>query len=141
MFSKKYRVVAYNNRMYKDFRFVDNTIRTLMGAKFWIGEKGDRTRYLYNIYDTKTETLLWDFSELFSDYERVKNIILKTSPIYSEALMNLIFNFKNKWENLYYNSISIYFEDLMAIYQAQMDQYRKQYNNAEKILDHANVND
>jgi len=48
--------------------------------------------------------------------------------------MNLIFNFKLKWEPEFKNSISIYFEDLMAVYQAQMDKYKKKYEEAENKL-------
>jgi hypothetical protein len=134
MFQRKYKVVAYNNRMYKDFRFVDDNIRTLAVSKYWIAQYGDRTRYLYNIYDVETKTLVYDFSELFRDYERVRNIILKTTPIYSDSLMKLIFNFKSKWEPEFKNSISIYFEDLMAIYQSQMDMYKKQYDYIDNML-------
>jgi len=72
---KKYRVVAYNNRMYKDWRFVGNDVKTLSGAKYWIAQSGDRTRYLYNIYNIETETLVYDYSKLFKDYERVRSII------------------------------------------------------------------
>jgi hypothetical protein len=137
---KRYKVVAYNNRMYKDFRFVDDNLRSLSGAKYWIAQSGDRTRYLYNIYDVETKTLIYDFSEMFSDYERVRNIVQKTSPIYSESLTNLIFNFKTKWEPEFSNSISIYFEDLMAIYQSQMDQHRKKYKEAENKLNGTKTN-
>lgn len=113
----RYKIAAYNNRMYTGYRFVDNKVRSLIGAKFWIAENGNRNRYLYNIYDTTTEKFLYDYTDLFRDFEHAKKIIRSSnSLLYEETVINYINNFKKKWEPKAGVSISAYFEDLMTLF-------------------------
>ena len=120
-----YKVVAYNPRTYRSFRYVDDEERTLWGAQYWIGANGDMSRYLYDIMDTRTDKLKYDYTELFKDFSHIKKIILKTNSNYSEPLLIYIFNFKKKWEKRAGVSTSIYFADLMTLYQSEMAKYEQ----------------
>ena len=125
MFTSMYHIVAYNNRMYKGHKYVNNNLYTFYGAQRWLFENGNRSRYLYDLLDAKTGKLYYDYTEMLNDYEAVKNTIHSTNLIYEESLMNYIFNFKQKWTKFCGEaSISIYFEDLMTMFQFQMDKYR-----------------
>jgi hypothetical protein len=119
----RYKVVAYNPRMYRSFRYVDDEERTYLGAKYWIGANGDMSRYLYDIIDTRTGKLQYDYTEMFRDFNHIKKIIFKTNANYSDPLMIYIFNFKKKWEKRIGVSTSIYFADLMTLYQSEMEKY------------------
>jgi hypothetical protein len=125
MFTKKYQIIAYNNRMYKGYRTVNSELYTFYGAQMWLYENGKRERYIYDLLDTYTGKLYYDYTKMFDDYEAVKNIISKTNGNYEEPLKQLIFNFKHKWSKFCgEQGIAIYFEDLMTMFQFQMDKYR-----------------
>ena len=122
---KRYYIVAYNNRMYKGYRYVNSNLYTFYGAQYWLFENAKRNRYLYDLLDITTNKLYYDYSEMFSDYERVKRLIAITNANYEEPLKQYIFNFKIKWTKLCgEEGISIYFEDLMTMFQFQMDKFR-----------------
>lgn len=122
----KYRIVAYNNRMYKNYRFVDNKKYSYLDAKLWIEQNGDRDRYLYDLYDTKKKEFFYNYGEMINEYQIVKNQLNsdKNNGHHSEALKIYIFNFKEKWQIKHSNKApQIYFEDLMTLYNEKMNIY------------------
>jgi len=128
IFQRRYRIVAYNNRMYKDYRFINSQKYTYFGVKEWIEKNGDRDRYLYNFYDIITKTLLYNYEKMIKEYEEVKKVIndYRINGKHEETLLNYIFNFKNKWEKHYSKKApQIYFEDLMVLYNEKFKYYKK----------------
>jgi hypothetical protein len=124
VYFKRYRIVAYNNRTYSGFRHVNEQVYTILGAKMWLSENADRTRYVYDLYDIRKKSLVYDYTGMFDDFESVKKLILKTNANYEDAMRKLIFNFKLKWTpKAGDQAASIYFADLMSIFRAHMEQF------------------
>ena len=126
IFAVKYRIVAYNNRMYKNYRFVDNKKYNFIDAKLWIENNGDKDKYLYDFYDTKKRELFYNYEEMIDDYYAVKNLIKsdKNNGHHVEALKNCIFNFKEKWQIKHTpKTPQMYFEDLMTIFNENINVY------------------
>jgi hypothetical protein len=121
-------IVAYNNRTYEGYRFVFPETYTFFGANYWINQHGDRTRYIYDLYDVVLRKMVTNYQPMIDEFNYVKNIILKTTAAHSIPLRVYIFNFKHKWEKRFgKNAVGIYFSDLMAIYKTQMEQTGIEY--------------
>lgn len=119
---KRYMIVAYNNRTYKGYKFVMPEAYTFFGANYWINQHGDRTRYVYDLYDIVLRKLVLNHQPMIDEFEYVKSSILKTTAAHSTPLRVYIFNFKTKWEKKFGKAAAaIYFSDLMAIYKSQME--------------------
>jgi hypothetical protein len=126
IFTSKYRIVAYNNRMYKNYRFVDNKLYNFIDAKLWIENNGDRSRYLYDLYDIKKNELFYNYENMIDEYYTVKNIInsKNNNGHHVEALKKFIFNFKDKWQTKHTKKApQMYFEDLMTIFNEKINIY------------------
>jgi len=124
LYFKRYRIVAYNNRMYKGYRCVNDVVYTMIGAKMWLYEKADRTRYVYDILDLRKEKLVYDYSVMFEDFESVRIVIRTTDGNKMDSVRKLIFNFKHKWTPIAGDqAASIYFADLMVLYQEKYKDY------------------
>jgi hypothetical protein len=120
LYFKRYHIVAYNNRMYKGYRYVNEEVYTMLGAKLWINEYADRTKYVYDLFDIKKQKLVYDYSIMFLDFDAVKEIIRTTNGIRQEAVRKIIFNFKHKWTPVAGDqAASIYFADLMTLFSEQ----------------------
>lgn len=120
---KRYMVAAYNNRIYEGYRFVDTETRTYFGACYWINQHGDRSRYVYDLYDVVLRKMVINYQPMIDEFDYVKKSILKTTADHSTPLRVYIFNFKMKWEKRFgKNAVGIYFSDLMAIYKTRMEQ-------------------
>ena len=127
IFAVKYRIVAYNNRMYKNYKFVDNKLYSFIDAKLWIQSNGDFDKYLYDLYDTRTKELFYNYNDMIDEYYKVKDIITseKNNGYHIESLKNYIFNFKEKWQIKHTKkSPQIYFEDLMTIFNHKTEIYK-----------------
>lgn len=119
---KRYMIVAYNNRTYEGYKFVIPETYTFFGANYWINQHGDRTRYVYDLYDVVLRKLVINHQPMIDDFNHVKDMILKTTAAHSTPLRVYIFNFKTKWEKTFGKAaVGIYFSDLMAIYKTQME--------------------
>jgi hypothetical protein len=119
---KRYLIVAYNNRMYEGFKTVSPELYTFFGANYWINQNGDRSRYVYDLYDVINKRLVIDHQPMIDEFNYVKESILKTSARHATPLRVYIFNFKVKWDKIYGKSATaIYFSDLMVIYKMQME--------------------
>lgn len=119
---KRYMIVAYNNRTYEGYRFINSEKYTFFGANYWINQNGDRTRYIYDLYDVVLRKLVINYQPMIDEFNYVKNSILKTTAAHSIPLRVYIFNFKMKWDKKFgKNASGIYFSDLMAIYKTQME--------------------
>lgn len=126
IFAVKYRIVAYNNRMYKNYRFVDNKKYSFIDAKLWIENNGNRSRYLYDLYDTKKNELFYNYEDMIDEYRIVRDMINSTenNGNHVDSIKNIIFNFKNKWEIKHtVKTPQMYFEDLMTIYNEKINIY------------------
>jgi hypothetical protein len=122
---KKYQIVAYNNRMYTGYRPVNNYLYTWIGSKLWLNEFADRTRYVYDLYDTKKKRLVHDYSDMFTDFEWVKKQIKNSHFAHEDAIRRLIFNYKYKWTTIAGDqAASIYFADLMVIFNEHYHPYQ-----------------
>ena len=95
---KKYQIVAYNNRMYKGFRYVTFIPMTFIQTKNWITDHGDETRYIYDLYDIKTCKMKYNYSQMLKDYNYIKKVIKNENNNFShmQPLKEYIFAFKNK---------------------------------------------
>jgi hypothetical protein len=134
---KRYRIVAYNNRMYEGWKFVDNVQYTMYGAKSWIDTHGDRDRYLYDLYDIAENELVYNYESMIKDFKAVKKVIARNdinvydhnvhfNDYHSEALKKYIFNFKEKWNIKFgIKAPQIYFEDLMTLYNLKTEKYHE----------------
>ena len=119
---KRYMIVAYNNRIYEGYRFVTPETYTFFGANYWINQYGDKTRYVYDLYDTVLRKLVINHQPMIDEFNYVKNFILKTTATHSIPLRVYIFNFKTKWEKKFGKAATaIYFSDLMVTYKNQME--------------------
>ena len=125
---KRYRIVAYNNRLYPDWKFVNPDTYTMVGVKQWLSKYGKRDRYLYDIYDVKTGELKYDYEKMIIEYLKIRSIFndeKSINPIlHQESIRKYIFCFKNKWETVFsYVATKPYFEELMILYNNYFDKY------------------
>lgn len=121
---QKYQIVAYNNRTYVGYRPVDHNLYTWLGAKLWLAENGDRTRYVYDLFDVKKQKLVYDYSGMFRDYDRVKLYIKSSQYLHEDGCRRVIFSFMHKWAAIAGDqAASIYFADLMALFNEHFQQY------------------
>jgi len=119
---KRYLIVAYNNRMYEGFKTISPELYTFFGANYWINQNGDKSRYVYDLYDVINKKLVINHQPMIDEFNYVKKSIMKTSASHAGPLRVYIFNFKVKWDKIYGKAASgIYFSDLMAIYKMQME--------------------
>ncbi|MDD4970731.1 MAG: hypothetical protein PHT07_14995 [Paludibacter sp.] len=123
-YTAKYHIVAYNNRMYSGYRYVNDSTYTWISAEFWLDKHADRSRYVYDLFDIKKGQLVYDYTEMVQDFESVKNIILNINAYHEDTARKMIFNFKSKWTRIAgYQAASLYFSDLMTIYNTQMQKF------------------
>jgi hypothetical protein len=111
---KRFRVVAYNNVCYKEHKFVTEPI-SYFSCRNWIIKNARYDMYIYDIYDIKLNKFEMDYSGLFNDYEKIKNVINNTNNnyIHKEQILNMVFLFKEYWSNKKsFNVTKKYFEEL-----------------------------
>ena len=113
-FQKRFRVVAYNNVCYKDYKFVSETMN-FMNCENWITRNAKHNTYVYDILDIKLNKFDIDYTGLFRDYERIKQIINNKSNkyIHRDQIIKTIFLFKELWtKKRSFNVAKKYFEEL-----------------------------
>jgi len=142
---KRYRLVAYNNRLYPDWKFVNPETYTMIGIKSWLAKYGRTDKYLYDIYDVKTGELKYDYEKMILEYLRIRSMFndektlgfnkkklkkikkIELNPIlHQESLKEYIFCFKHKWEhNLPNIAVKPYFEELMILFNNYFDRFNQ----------------
>jgi hypothetical protein len=128
---KRYRLVAYNNRLYPDWRFVNNEVYTMIGIKSWLCKYGRRDKYIYDIYDVRTGELRYNYEQMILEYLRIKAMFgnpKSLNPVqYQESLREYIFCFKRKWERRFGQSIAkFYFEELMILHNNCFEKFNQE---------------
>jgi len=116
---KRFRVVAYNNRTYKGYKFATQDVFTKKGARTWLVHNADFDRYVYDLLDIKTNKFEINYQPMIDDFEYIKKVIKNknNTGYHSEYIEKLMFNFKSKWDiRVGKMATKIYFEDLCAVF-------------------------